>query len=309
MKRKVLITGVSGFLGKHLIVYLLKHTDWQIIGQYRNKKPLLPVDFQERISFFQAKMDHREQFAKIFVQHQPDTIIHLAAMARFDDGQSNPEEAILTNFFGSINLMQQAMKNHVKHFIFTSSDLARNARSAVGISKLLIEYFIVMHQNSQMKSMALRLPNIYDSPATVFDIFKRQIANNEDLTITDPGMARRFLTVDESCTFLHKLILEGKRQSVYAIDQKPLFIKDLADIMIRNSGKSLKIKFIGAKAGEKLYEDSYDKDEIAEYLNEKLIRLKTALPKAEEINRLASLLQVNQSLIKNIEAVFQTLKR
>jgi len=309
MKRKVLITGASGFLGKHLIAYLLKHTNWQIIGQYRNNKPLLPVNFQERISFFQAKMNHIEQFAKVFLQYQPDTIIHLAAMARFADGQSNPEEAIFTNFFGSINLIQQAIKNHVKHFIFTSSDLARNARSAVGISKLLIEYFVVMNQNSQMKSMALRLPNIYDSPSTVFDIFKRQIANNEDLTITDLGMARRFITVDESCTFLHELILKGKRQSIYAIDQKPLFIKDLANIMIRNSGKSLKIKIIGAKAGEKLYEDSYDKDEITDYLNKKLIRLKTRLPETEEINRLTSLLQANQSLTKNTEAVFQTLIR
>jgi O-antigen biosynthesis protein WbqV len=305
MERQIFITGASGYLGIQLTQYLMHQTDWHVIAQFRNKRPSFPSNWQHRLHLFQADIRQKEDFETIIKQHQPDTIVHLAAMARFDEGQAQPEEAIRTNFFGSLHLMQLARQNGVRKFIFTSSDLARQAKSVVGIGKLLIEYYILMQTHPSFAAMALRLPNIYNSPFTVFDIFKRQIAEGNDLTITDRRMARRFLTVDESCAFLHQLILEGKKQSVYAIDQEPLLIKDLANDMIKQSGKDLKIKYIGAKPGEKLYEDTYDEKEIAERLNKKLIRLKTEPARSDEMDALCSLLPVSPELITQIKEEFQ----
>lgn len=308
MKRKIFITGASGFLGTRLTQYLMHQTDWHLLIQVRQKRPSFPSDWQKRLEIFQADLKQPEDFEDIIRQHRPDTIVHLAAIARFDEGQAKPEETLQTNFFAGIHLTQAATQHKVRKLIFTSSDLARQAKSVVGISKLLFEYYLQMFSHPSLATMALRLPNIYNSPSTVFEIFKRQIANNHSLTITDARMARRFLTIDESCAFLHQLILEGKKQSLYAIDQKPLFIKDLATEMIQKSGKDLPIQYIGAKSGEKLYEDTYDNREIAEHLNKKLVRLHSRLPGQDEIDQLCRMLPVNSLQIEQIKTVFQKIQ-
>lgn len=306
MKKNVLITGASGYLGKNLVNHLLKNTSWQIIAQCRQEDSCRQFSDNKRITKVTANLLEPGSFSIILNTYAPEIIIHLAAIARFNDGQAKPEEALLTNFSGTVHLIEMAEKAGTKKFIFTSSDLARNARSVVGIGKLLVEYFILLHESQTVASMAIRLPNIFNSPSTVFDIFKRQINNNEDLTITDPGMARRFITIQEGCNFITLLMKQGKNQSVYAIDQQPLYINDLAKQMIHESGKPLSIKIIGAKPGEKLYEDSYADIEIAEHLGSKLIRLKPSIPTPDEIKQTINQLPLSDKLKQKIIRVFQT---
>jgi FlaA1/EpsC-like NDP-sugar epimerase len=134
----------------------------------------------------------------------------------------------------------------------------------VGITKLLTEYYLQQKDAAQTRLMTLRLPNVPDSPASVTLIFKKQIENNQEITITDPEMSRVFVSLDEAGVFLQHILQNGKNKDTFVVTKKPTKITDLAQKMIQDSGKEIAIKYIGIQAGEKLEEEPYPKEFIEE---------------------------------------------
>jgi FlaA1/EpsC-like NDP-sugar epimerase len=256
-KQRILITGAGGFLGTALAEKLLQLSDTEVVAACHH--PEKCPDFNRYPAFHKVSFDicREQETAAVIKEWKPEIIFHLAAVARLQAGQKDPEKAIDVNVYGTIYLLQQAAKNGTKKFLFTSSDLAREAQSVTGISKLLSEHYLRLFPGSLPETIVFRMPNLYGFPGSVTDIFSKQIAENKDLTITDERMARRFISREEAVDYLLYLKEKGKSHQIYSVKQEPVFIKELASEMIKASGKDLKIKIIGAKPGEKLYQASY----------------------------------------------------
>ena len=256
----ILITGSTGYVCGYLVDKLLKITSFNIVLTYRKSKG----DYAKNSRLFFEKVDLLKPylFNAIFSKYKLEYVIHLAAMARVSDGENYPVKVINANLVATVILSKLSIVHKVKSMIFTSSNLAQDAVSVVGIAKLLVEQYFQKTDSQSTKLLCLRMPNVIDSNGAVTLIFKRLIENNEFVTITHPDMSRSFVTGEKAADLLYYLMFEGVNKSVCVSYEKPIKIVELAEDMIEASGKDIGIKCIGMKPGEKLVEKYFSEDEI-----------------------------------------------
>jgi len=108
---KLLITGGGGFIGSALIRYLLKNTAYQIVNLDKltyAANPAALADFKNHPNYCFIKQDICHPLDNLFLQHQPDAVIHLAAETHVDNSLQQPDLFIQTNINGTANLLQAA---------------------------------------------------------------------------------------------------------------------------------------------------------------------------------------------------------
>ena len=113
MKKRVLITGITGMVGSHLADYLLKHTDWDIYGMCRWRSPLdnvehlLPlVNKKERVFFLDGDLTDYISLVNVIKQSQPDYVFHLAAQSYPSTSFTAPLQTLDTNILGTERLLE-----------------------------------------------------------------------------------------------------------------------------------------------------------------------------------------------------------
>jgi len=107
--KKVLITGVTGFVGSHLADFILEHhQDVEIIGMIRSwRSPMDNVEhIKDRIKFVEADLEDSASLGRLLWKHQPDAIFHLAAQSYVDYSFKAPVATLMPNVLGTCNLLE-----------------------------------------------------------------------------------------------------------------------------------------------------------------------------------------------------------
>lgn len=135
MSKKILITGIAGFLGHHLLEHVLKNTDFEVIGlegiNYAGNLGRVTdieilTDNEDRVRFFWH--DLRSPFNET-VNHQigqVDYIVHLAAETHVDRSLVDSRPFILTNVLGTCHLLEyvkHSQSNLVKYIQFSTDEI------------------------------------------------------------------------------------------------------------------------------------------------------------------------------------------
>jgi len=121
MKKKVLITGGAGFLGMHLVDYLLKNGQYEIVifDKLEHHSP----QNKNNVISFKGNISSKQDVSKVFQMHGPFVaVFHLASA--MPNKEVSDDILWDTNVFGTLNLISEAVKNKVKSFMFTSSNVA-----------------------------------------------------------------------------------------------------------------------------------------------------------------------------------------
>jgi FlaA1/EpsC-like NDP-sugar epimerase len=142
-----------------------------------------------------------------------------------------------------------------------------------------------------------RFGNVLGSNGSVIPIFKEQIRKGGPVTVTDPRIYRFFMLIPEACQLVLEAGTMGKGGEIFVFDMgKMVRIAELAQRMIDLSGaKDVKIQFTGLRDGEKLYEETFSKDENSKPTVHSKIRVATvreypyeqALKNEEELYKLS----------------------
>ena len=307
MSQTIFITGGCGFVGRHLVKYLLDTNEYNkvVICCHRKEAAANLALSDSRLTIVEADLLHPESYINPLEKFKPHDIVHLAAIARFKQGEEYPDNTVQANFFGTMALIRLSGQNNVSRFLYISSNLARNPKGVTGVSKYLVEAAIKKITPSP-SVFSLRLPNVIDSPGAVTLIFKRQIQNGEAVTLTDKRMTRKFITPEQSSEDIMFVLNHGNHQDVFVNNKPSTPILKLAQDMINASGKKIPIEFVGIRPGEKLQEEDYPSKIILPTGSKYIFRLTNNQHTDENINHAISMLsgKVSDETIKRIKDVF-----
>jgi len=174
-----------------------------------------------------------------------------------------------------------AEKYGCERFVMISTDKAVRPSSIMGVSKRLAEQILKsIARYSKMRIGIVRFGNVLGSRGSVVPKFKKQIENGGPVTVTDPRMTRYFMTIPEAVSLVMQAGAYAKNGDVFVLDMgKPVKISDLARDMITLAGyvpdQEIKIEYIGARPGEKLFEElSLDSEKFDKTPHPKIFRLK-----------------------------------
>lgn len=196
-----------------------------------------------------------------------DYIFHAAALKQVPSCEFFPIEAVNTNVLGTQNVLDSAVEFGVKNVVVLSTDKAAYPINAMGISKAMMEKVAVAKARTLEGTSTIisctRYGNVMASRGSVIPLFIEQIKEGNDLTLTDPNMTRFMMTLDDAVDLVLYAFEHGQNGDLFVQKAPAATIGILAQAIIELAGSNSKIKVIGTRHGEKLYETLVTREEMA----------------------------------------------
>ena len=312
--RRVLVTGAGGTIGAELARQIAAFSPGRLALLDNGEFALYTIEMELRESHpglapvpLLRDVRERTQVDEVIAAEKPEIVFHAAALKHLPMVEANPIEGVLTNVIGSRNVAEAARAFGVSLVVMISTDKAVNPTSVMGASKRVAEGFcqaLDLYEARRGASLGygtryvtVRFGNVLGSTGSVVPLFARQLAAGGPLTVTDPEVARFFMTVREAV----ELVLQASalspalgapetRGKIFVLDMgEPIKIVDLAHQMIRLAGlrpdRDIAIEYIGLRPGEKLCEELFHPSESLMPTENPAIRL--AAPRTADYAMLA----------------------
>jgi len=264
----VLVTGAAGSIGSELCRQVLEYKPSTLVcldqsetGIFYLEQELSKTQTFTQTVYCVGDISDSQRVRYIFAKYRPDAVFHAAAYKHVPLMERNVHEALKTNVFALLNLLEVAEHNKCDSFILISSDKAVNPTSVMGATKRIGELIISQRPTNGMRCVSVRFGNVLGSNGSVVPLFQDQLRRNQPLSITHPEIKRFFMTAREAVSLVLQAFAIGDRGDTLVLDMgEPVRIVDLARTLIRISGKSERevgVSYTGLREGEKLNEEIF----------------------------------------------------
>lgn len=235
MKRKILITGTSGFIGHALSIFLLNSKNYEVVGidimnDYYSvelkKARLASLKGNPDFSFYQIDIADYQSLDELFEKYQFDYVVNLAAQAGVRYSIENPRAYTESNLVGFSNILEACRHHKIKHLIFASSSSVYGRNEKVPFSEedrvdLPVSYYAATKKANEV--MAASYSHLYNLPVsglrffTVYGpwgrpdmapwLFTDAILHNRPIKVFNNGdMLRDFTYIDDIVEGIVRLI-------------------------------------------------------------------------------------------------------
>lgn len=273
--KTILVTGGAGSIGSEIVRQLSVYNPKIVLILDQAETPLHELSLELKANYPELNfrsiicdVANRNRLGMFFKKHQIDVVYHAAAYKHVPLMEDNSAEAVITNIYGTKNLVDLSVIYKVNRFVMVSTDKAVNPSNVMGASKRAAEMYVQARgfytnregQQTHTKFITTRFGNVLGSNGSVVPLFKKQIDQGGPITITHPDIIRYFMTIFEACQLVLEAGAMGNGGEIFVFDMgKPVKIMDLAIKMIKLKGfipgEDIKIKITGLRPGEKLYEE------------------------------------------------------
>ena len=276
----IAVTGAGGSIGSELCrqVFGLKPkrlivTDFSEALLYEIEQELRSkgggTDIVTRICDVRDRADVHELFADF----KPEVVFHAAALKHVPVVEAQPLQGLATNVLGSRNVADAALVAGARAMVLVSTDKAVNPTNVMGATKRMAEaYCQALDLRRETRFVTVRFGNVLGSAGSVIPKFEKQIKAGGPVEVTHPEMERYFMTIPEAVQLVLHATSHGvasqevERGRIFVLDMgQPVKILDVARKMIRLAGlrpdEDIKVKIIGLRPGEKLFEELFDAEE------------------------------------------------
>lgn len=276
--KKVLITGITGFVGRHLAEHFLSQGEYEVVGTYRSDNGLEHIkDLKDRIILERLDLLNANSIGNVIVAHHPDYICHLAAATSPAESFKNPYLTITNNVLAELNILDTLRASNLKHLrtliistseiygLVNQSDLPVDELTPFrpvtpyAVSKITQDFLALQYHISYKLDVIRARPFNHTGPGQgesfVFPSFAKQIAEIEKglkepvMTVGNLDAKRDFTDVRDMVKAYELLLKKGEDGEVYNIGSgKSHLIKDILDIFLSQTDKKIEIKFDIAKS-------------------------------------------------------------
>jgi len=197
-----------------------------------------------------------------------DFIFHAAALKQVPSCEFFPTQAVRTNVLGTENVLDSAIEHGVKNVVVLSTDKACYPINAMGISKAMMEKVAIakgrqLGNGNGTTICCTRYGNVMASRGSVIPLWIDQMEKGEVITVTDPNMTRFMMTLDEAINLVLYAFQNGKSGDLFVQKAPSATLEVLANALIEIYETTSKIRIIGTRHGEKLYETLITREEIS----------------------------------------------
>ncbi len=268
----VMVTGSAGSIGSELVRQIAKFEPSEMLLVDQAETPSHDIRLMMAREYPQVKAEtivtsicNVARMEQLFRDRRIDVVFHAAAYKHVPMMEDNPAEAINNNVYGTKVIADLAVKYGVKKFVMISTDKAVNPTNVMGCSKRICEIYVQSLNRTQdvCQFVTTRFGNVLGSSGSVIPLFEKQIKNGGPITVTDERIVRYFMLIPEACKLVLEAATHGHGGEIFAFDMgEPVKIADLARRMILlSNATNVKIKFVGLRPGEKLYEEVLNNEE------------------------------------------------
>ncbi|MBQ6399101.1 MAG: polysaccharide biosynthesis protein [Clostridia bacterium] len=268
----LMITGGTGSFGHTVLKHFLETDIGQIRIFSRDEKKqddmrhALQAEHPEaakKVKFYVG--DVRDPRSVADAMPGVDYIFHAAALKQVPSCEFFPMQAVKTNVEGTDNVLHAAVAAGVKRVVCLSTDKAAYPINAMGISKAMMEH--VIYANARVAAerggtviCCTRYGNVMCSRGSVIPLFIDQIRAGNPITVTDPGMTRFLMNLDEAVELVRFAFEHANPGDLFIQKADASTIGTLAKAVQQLFGDT-GIQIIGTRHGEKLYETLMTREE------------------------------------------------
>jgi len=324
--KTILITGAAGSIGSELSRQIVSYGpsqvvvyDWWENGIFDLRNHLVENYPDVEVVYVIGDIKDRKKIDQVMGKYRPDAVFHAAAYKHVPLMEGNPAEAIKNNVFGTKTVAEVAIKHKVGKFILVSTDKAVNPTNIMGATKRAAEKVIHILSQSQSSTTfcAVRFGNVINSNGSAIPFFEKQIENGGPVTVTHKDVTRFFMTIPEAVHLILQSWIMGENNDLFVLDMgESIKIYDLAKLLITLHGyvpdEEVKIKIVGLRPGEKLYEEVLVKEEETQSTAvEKIFRTKNyvSFDKLVFLHNLNSLLESVQENALDVPHIKEDMKQ
>lgn len=209
-----LVTGGAGFIGSNLVDELVKTHTKVVVVDNESAECNEQFYYNEHASYYKVNICSYDALMAICQTYNPDTIYHLAAESRIQPTLERPDDACMTNFVGTCNVLQCAKKYGCR-VIYSSTSSAyglnpapqvetmpRDCLNPYSVSKVAAEDLCKMYYSLWgVQTVIFRYFNVYGPRqpvkgqyAPVIGLFLKQSKEGKKMTVVGDGEQRRDYT-------------------------------------------------------------------------------------------------------------------
>lgn len=271
--KTLLITGGTGSFGNAVLHRFLNSDlkEIRIFSRDEKKQDDMRHELQnDKVKFYIGDVRDRQSVDN--VMEGVDYVFAAAALKQVPSCEFFPMQAVYTNVLGTNNVIESAIAHGVKNVVVLSTDKACYPINAMGISKAMMEKVAIargrsLGQEGKTVITCTRYGNVMASRGSVIPLWIDQIKAGKDITITDPNMTRFMMTLEDAVDLVLYAFENGKNGDLFIQKAPAATLEVLATALKELLKANTKVKVIGTRHGEKLYESLVTREEMAKSID------------------------------------------
>jgi Predicted nucleoside-diphosphate sugar epimerases len=281
--KRILVTGGTGSLGKVLVRRLLagelgtpekvivlsrdeaKQHDMRMAYMHRTvtTDEVIFHNFQQALEFRIGNVRHYGEVCSAI--KDADIVINAAALKQVPTCEYFPDQAVMTNCMGAMNIVQAIRENGypVETVVGVSTDKACKPVNVMGMTKAVQERIFTSGNilTPDTRFICVRYGNVLASRGSVIPLFLDQIAHGGPVTVTVPAMTRFLLSLEQAVDTVFSALRDACRGETFVPDAPAATVENIARALIGD--RNIEIRITGIRPGEKMHEIMVSEEECA----------------------------------------------
>jgi FlaA1/EpsC-like NDP-sugar epimerase len=259
--RRILVTGGGGSIGSEIGQQIARLEPAALFLLDHDETHLHEAAQRIQAPCEQVLADVRDgaEVEGVLDRLRPDVVFHAAAHKHVPILEEHACQAVATNVFGTVNVVDAAARVGAERLVLISTDKAAAPASVMGASKWLAEQVLLARAPAGRRYCSVRFGNVLGSRGSVIPTFQSQIDAGGPVTVTDPRMTRFFMSLREAVSLVVEASAVCENHEVFMLEMgEPVNVLSLARRMIELNGyvvdRDIRIEITGARPGEQLSE-------------------------------------------------------